>query len=656
MTAIFIQFGGQEYPIEYSQLVIPKYRGTEAKPIEIYGINEPTAVGGARGNNIRYNDLKKLVEQANTQAGFFDLKIIGPKEPGAKYEDDELILKKLIPLRLVRQTKQLWKLVLFDIRLLLTTRISHMDFRMLFGSKFLNGTEATTYKEAIIKVFNETPLLTRHQASDFSQLLSGLEFKKDDQHYAGLTLAQLLDALADDANADFGITNDGLFHMKDRTDADEPDRLPDVKKYSWSIEPSWNSLENIVSMRPKNFYSYYLEKHCIAIKGTDPGASVVSSIIPAELKVELEQVYLYEDEYLTLQEMLVKARYQSTAITDKIISQTLMADFQGTAIARDGSLANYRVIASIQNYWRRLWRIKYTANEGDIGGWADWFFGKINDKGVIKDTGIDCKYVEFLGVIGPKSGAFIGSDAAVNHPTPAKFAPKWHQDKSGLIVFLGQPDGMEDGSMAIPGELEAPLVVGPVKNIDDGQGTTYPIPAWLGPIEVKDKSKAKFKFSFEIIIYMVATKRMPNDDRRWWKETVEGFKDGDIDIQELQPPEDIVAYRDYVDGTAAHPSTVDGFGTLLNAVQITDDAARRVEVWKMVNLSPLEGDGEAESIAAFRDIDVTGPVRYMELKLDEHVIKTQIAVGNLGNQKWREMVAAKRLAARKYEEKGKKIG
>jgi hypothetical protein len=130
-------------------------------------------------------------------------------------------------------------------------------------------------------------------------------------------------------------------------------------------------------MKPERIRSYFTERHCIALKGGDPFTTIATPAgLAPELEVELEQVYLFDGEYLTLSEMLTAAGYSSRAMSDEDIASHLMKEMQGPAVERDRSDNNDKLQSALKSNWRRTWRVKFRNSVGHIGGWTDWKFGK----------------------------------------------------------------------------------------------------------------------------------------------------------------------------------------------------------------------------------------------------------------------------------------
>jgi hypothetical protein len=178
---------------------------------------------------------------------------------------------------------------------------------------------------------------------------------------------------------------------------------------------------------------------------------------------------------------------------------------------------------------------------------------------------------------------------------------------------------------------------------------------------VRDRESAHFNPTFKLAVYLTATRRMPNSTDRWWLEEHGAFADGDIDYIELPVSEELTVYRDYVHPTdLAHPAFPDHFGRVLNrGITIEQDAKRRIENWKTTHVSRAEGEGRVESIHAFRDLEIGGPIVEIALEVsledDAPLCQTVVTCGNIADQRARDSVAMKRTAARRRSERGKVV-
>lgn len=636
MTAIYID----GFPVEYQAARIPRYRGTSPQPIEIYGIS-------------RYEDIKSIV--AGAKGGFVTLTIKGPATPGGDPGEDEVTMKDIIIERLTRMTSKVWKLEAYDKRLLLRSRVADQNFMMTFGDDYLEGTEETNYSNAIQAMCLSHDVLKDNMDSGAYSLIPSIK-TEDDIALAGYGLEDQVAYLSDRASVDLDTLLTGKFRFADRADIAGAQHLPNPDDYRWAIAPGWVYLDNVITNRPRKIRAYYWERHCIAMQGADP-TTTISTAGDDTVAVQLEQVYVDKGVYHTLDELLVAFGYAAGDVSDAEIAGAFMTGtMQGTAIERDGSDNNDRLLNAIHDGWRRLWRVQFPKTLGHIGGWSEWDFGTLNADGSVTGAAVDCAWVEFLSVLSDDgSGTFDGASATKNNAKPAPFVPTWDAGPAGLVIRLKQKELSDPDNFAMPGALVSPLTVKTQNTVSDDAGQDEVLRSFK-VIEVEDKSKAKFTASFSLTLYMVATRRMPNNEYKWHVENVDGFGDGDIEYVELPPSAEVFCYRDYVDGTSGHTATADGLGPVLNTTQINDDAERRAEGWKITHAAALEGEALAEGIAAFRDVELRGPVNSVVLELGEDATaRTRITVGNLGDKQAREMVAQRRMSARKQREAGKAV-
>lgn len=624
-----------DFPVDYGRVVIPRYRGAVAKPITIDGIGP------------RWQDVRSFI--LGLQGSPLDLKAIGPSVPGAKPGEESVLVKELYVERLIRRSKAAWTLVLYDKRILLASRVADQNYRMRFGESYLKGTDHGTYKECLQALADSVDTFKSNLASDAFVLIDNTKID-DNNALAGFSLPEIVDYLADRANVDLDVTLDAKFTFADRTDIEKSELIQITTGLPWVSQPGFLSLENIVTLRPRRIYRYFTERHCMAVKAYDPGASV-SQNVSDDLYIEWEQVYKENGVYYTLEELLAAFGYDG-GITDAGIARSIAGNFQGTDLEDDGSDNNLRVRAAITDGWRRLWRLKFPQPDGNLGGWTDIVFGTLNEDGSVTERTADCKWVEFLSVIEPgEDRRYVGADATRNHDAPSPFVPTWDGGPESGIIRLVQRQLADTGNLAVPGALESPLKVAVKSTVDDGQGFSEQLKN-LKIIEVEDRGKARFVPSFEMTVYLTATRRLPNDETKWHLEDVEGFANGDIDRVELPVPDRPMCYRDYVDTANNKPSLPDGMGAVLNADELAAEAERAAEVWKMLHTSEMDGEGISESVFGFRDVRLRGPIREITLECEGPKVQSRIAVGNLGNLESRRRVAQRHIAARRQSEKG----
>lgn len=638
MTVTY-NLGGVTLPYLYAEW--PKYRGTVARTVTLE----------CPGSH--FATLKTLAKSLGGRPTY--LEVTGPDKPGNNPGEATVKIEGVYILRVVKHNAQTCYVMCADKRIILSRRVADKDFLIRFGDGYLQGTEFTTYLSALREMVASVDVLRGNVGgSAYKDFVSSA--MRDGEHLSGLTLINGLGALLDESGNSLTVGNDGYFRFPACEDLDAIGKLPQLSLYSWHIEPVWSALETVILGTPRNVRCFYHERHCIRIVGSDPGQTV-STGGPPELQVQLEQVYSDGGVIYTLSELLEANNFGPNELSDAEICNAFWSEtFEGTGLYGQYGTADFdRVHAAIRDGWRRLWRIKYTDPRGHIGGWIDWAFGKINEDGSVTPVAVECAWVEFLTELAVKAGdAVIGSAMTINHADTSPFAVQWEGDVSSGVIRMVQREKLR-GSIALPGALVTPLVVEINRSgvLADGKGKTESLDEFI-VIERQDIGKAKFVTTFDLAIYACATRRMPNDETRWHTRTVPSkIQDADIGFVELPPSGELMLIRDYVvSGDPSHFAQSDGFGPYLNDTQVQADAELRTEAWKIQHVAALDGAGVAESIMAFKDNEVRGPVNEITLVMEAQVVRTRITAGNLADTQQRNRVAAKRLADRKFKVAG----
>ena len=647
MATVAYNLGGVALP--YAIFSWPKYRGTIA---EVIPLDCPAQ---------NYTALETLAKSLGGNGTY--LEVTGPDKAGNNPGTVTLRIEGVQILRVVKLNAQLCRVYIADKRQILTRRVGDMDFQLRFGDGYLEGTEAGTYQAAVRKLVASVDVLRGNvEGSAYISFPPAVK-THDGYNLAGLMLPQELGVLLDDAGADMAVTNGGQFRFPGRKDIDDDAALPSKTAYSWHVEPGWISDKSITLGKPRKVRSYYWERHCLRMIGGDPSATISTSG-PVELQVQLEQVYASDGQYFTLSELLDHWGFRATDLTDAMIAKAFMTDrFQGSPFAvYFGTVEFSEVFKAVRDGWRTLWRIKFVDDKGHVGGWTDWAAGKIKADGALDPVAVECPWVDFMGSISPseqgKTG-WLDSDSTKNHADDAPFTVTWDGDPSNGIVRLVQNAATPSGGFAVPGALVKNLGVRRISNIEDGEGASFTVKGIPTLIEREDVSKAEFKASFEVKVYLCATRRMPNNETRWHREDADTkYADADIEYVELPPSGELLCYRDYVSAEAGHAAINDGLGPVLNAIELKDDAERRMEDWKITHGAPVGGFGVAESIMLFRDFEVDGAVSriVLESTLEGNgcTLRTRIETGNLADSKARARRVEKRLANREVKERGVK--
>lgn len=634
----------------YSRFQWPKYRGVIARPVEM---DCPAEF---------YVPLVALAKSVRGRTT--TLTVTGPSNPGANPGDASVTIEGVYIDRVIQVSDALTRVVLYDRRLLLSRYICPRDFNIRFGDKDASGkikylaeTEFPKYQAAILEVLESRADV----GANFDAFVNPESFNAaDGLHLSGLTMAQALSDLLDRYGASLTVWNNGGMYVVELGDATQVGQLPGKSTYSWDQEPGWIYNAAYVCGRPSVIKCYYKERHCMRLQGAGGDISVAHAA-PQALRVELEQVYKSKDAegkavFYTLAELLTAYGFSTGDLTEAQIAQRFMSEnFEGTGIYSQLENEAMKAVANaVHESWRTLWRVKYVGTGGAVGGWTDWAFGKLNSDGSVSPVSVECEWVEFLNVISPDVGngsKFIGSVTTVNHPsTVPAFTAAWEGDASSGIVRIEQKQ-LRDNNRAIPGALTEPLKIVATQKVEDGQGNGYTIDGYEF-VEEQDESKAEFEANFTITIYICATRRMPNTESRFHVERVSAFTDGDVDFIELPVSEEVTCFRDYVNANEGKGALSDGLGLVMNAAPLTDDAIARAEVWKARFATGVESSGVAESLMAFRDLEVKGPVSEIVLDVDGEVVKTRIVTGNLADDNAQRRREVKRLAERRFKTAG----
>lgn len=570
----------------------------------------------------------------------------GPDGAGKTAGQDRVEVKGIYLTSIVQSSAVSSTLTMFDRRILLSQRVADKDYNVSFGDGFLHGTETTTVEAALRKQVAGIDVLNNYKAPD---MFVGLpQTTIDTRLTAGLPLFQGLQNVLDASGIDLTVTLDGLFKFVTRQDVD-PDALPSVSDYDWVQRPQWSLGANAVKRNvPRYVDCFYTIRQELEV-GNDAVNARRTTTTPPELVVELTQVYAVKGSYMTLTELLAEFNLPN-AITDAEIAGSIMTDtFQGTGIEADGTAETQEIIKAIKDGWRTLWRIDFPEHDGHLGGWTDWAFGNfVRDAAGVTDGGVDptpviCQWAERLNVvdIDDASNQFVGAKTFINHAgTAAPFVAKWDNGPHNRVIRIGRKP-LQDGNVAYPGQLERELGVVIKNTLEDESGFQANLKN-VKVIDAEDPKLAKFERDFEIKIRMVATKRMPNSEVRWHKQRNDGDTNGGIERVELPVGVELLAYRD-VDGNT------------LNGSELKRDSEIRTQEYLLKLSRSYEGDGLAERIRAFAEIELTGAVREVTIERDGNAIRTRVSAGNLGTVAARKRKAEKRRAMQQVAEAGKVV-
>jgi hypothetical protein len=611
------------FPIEFQTVRVPRYRGVHSIPIQIYG-SEAT-----------YQAIRALV----TAKDRVKLEVAGPGEPGgnpavARVQYDDLYVHSLR-----MHNDSTWLLELYDRRFELSRRIAALDVNMRFGDGAVPGTNFGDTLAALKALTDSIDVVKDNlDRTAFAQVPS-LQLPEDTP-LAGMGARAALDYLSDVAEVDLDVRG-GKFRFADRSDIAGSPVLAQLSNLPWTSRPSFMIDAPTYKNLPKRFHVYFQERHTFRLVGRNGRATIAPppGMDPSAF-MALEQVYSYNGEYLTLDELslaifgLVPRGISDEAIASSYLTENLDGCSIGGQPLTQHSADARTFIGVIKRDWRRLWRIE--APLGTLGGWSDYEFGALRSDGSVSAQSVRCLWVEIYNTIRSQSGSFIGADASRNHPAPSPFVPVWDGGpESGVIRLAGVLDtsGGETKAGSIqhpnneahPGHLTGTLRVGVVTQVQDGSGQTIGFQGFT-PIEIQNKTQAKFVQSFEIAIDLTATRRVPQTLDRFWLEDLGGFSNGTVDHHEIMAP--ILAYREF-------GNIGDGFGAVMNTAEVSREAENLKQQWMREFTLASEGDGVCESLIAFRDLDIQGPIRQITLEIDSDetgtYMRTRVEFGNLAS-------------------------
>lgn len=583
----------------------PKYRGVDPQPVTI---------------DVGMNNADELIQRLqNVSGGETTLTIIGKKKPGVNGGRADVTINGVYIERIIKVNQFRARIVLYDRRILLTQYVADANFNIQFGDGYVEGTEAKTYKDALDKLVDSIKPLKEHFGG-YDKGVGDTDLP-DKRVIAGLMVPGGLRALLSRANADLTVTVDGKFKFVSRSD-DRP-KIPSATAYGWIEQPGFLASTAFISNRPRKFTVFYNERHGMKISTPDTTA------VTDELTVELEQVYASDGEFYTLEELLEAHGLAKDAIDDNNVSfKYFTQNFEGTNIERDGSRERDALIKALKDGHRTLYRLRFPDSKGHIGGWVDWAFGQITADGSVNSVAVDCPYVEFLAdaPVFPGQTTYLGTEMTKNHDGPSPFIATWEQDSAAMVIRLKSRQ-QKNGSTLFPGALVEPLKITHLHALESHNGQEA---MKVHDMIVKEPiTKARLHPNFKASIYMAATRRAPNNEQMWWPAQADGFSDGDIGIQQLPPTTDLYAVRDYVDDTdPEHMPLADGLGPMLNERIIDDDSTLRAEIWKSEKTAPNNGEGVAAGLAAFKDVEVSGPISRVELMVEGGIaIRTKVITG-----------------------------
>jgi hypothetical protein len=633
--------------LDEGSFVWPLYRGTKAQRITLYGFGP------------KWLEYKAMVESLGGRPAKIELR--GSATPGGRRGSTRITIEGVYVYRAIRVGETRVELWCYDSRARLKESVGDMDFNMEFGDGILDGTAFTTYRDAIEAYCRRLPLEDTPLADDAFDRIPERDLERN-AHLSALQADDPLGYLCQRANVDLVVGLDGKWYFASRQDA-TLDWFVKFENENWKTAPGFLNSEHLVLQRPRTIASYYWEHHTMRLTGADPG-STISHSGPDITHVELRQRYLYDGEYLTLNELCTALGFAGTFMTDERIARSFFSpSAQGSPLHPLNTFNRKRLWNVIRRDWRKLWKFYYP-NGGSIGAWDMWRFGQLNADGSITPVSVECPWVEFRRVINPgPDGKLEGTPWTVNHTEKSPFKATWDDGpESGVIRLYVDPDrdGERDvlpplpGSLRVSrkGNLNTALKIIARDELENGEGLSNTVRN-LTLFGREDLSKAFLSSSFEMVVYMTARRFMPNDKTRWYGINNAGFANGDVERRELPPSAEINCYRTYVGGGNA--ALGDGLGAILNDDELTKDAERRVEVNKIVTamIGATSGVCDTFNIPQNHPRVVDGPVQSVELHLEGVETFTVMNVGDLSDDKARNLIASQRMANRGVKVQGK---
>lgn len=552
------------------------------------------------------------------------------------------------------------EVTLYDCRKDLENRDCPMDFNLRFKDGYLQGTFAPLIGEALDDLAALVPEFNAAKHPDIAADVPPEWSLPDGILTGGMKLLRALDRIADYVNADVAVDDTGKLLLRARGTV-ETARV-NVGAFNWveGLEPTWDAASGKVRGLPRVIRCLYQQRH--AIRATPEDARATAT--PDPLLVSLRQVYASGDKFLTLSDLLAEKGFARADLTDDQIRMVINTEkFDGTKVE---PVAGYDtdakgIIAIIKRDWRTLRQVVYPDGIGRRGGWADiqpGYFVQVTDKdGVVRFADqitarcIKGEWTEWLAYAEEDTDeqqTLVNAVVARSHvkqiadpePPDAPFTARWESEADLVLritpnaaeasaerLWLGRMVGangrdeqpeLRVQQAATPPEDDAGVLAGSFT------GRHFPTVA-----DVRFAAEREWTMQ----VFLVGTRRLPNNYERWTAIDIEAFPDGDVPVLDLEVGSDLFAIRDYrgsIRGIEA-----DGFGVHLNLPDLEADAKRRVAVVIDRINEKIEGSGVAHGLAGF-DIPLGRGVREVTIKVSGCVITSEIHVGNTDNESLRQ--------------------
>lgn len=459
-----------------------------------------------------------------------------------------------------------------------------------------------------------------------------------------------------------------------------------VDSYNWlaGAEPSWNLTARTPRGLPNIFRFHSRERHALRWSNRSDERGTSSNPLPAVLQARWDNVFFFDGRYGRLDELLEHFGFAPFAITDAQIGARIMGvNFEGSGIEAGLTNNAEEVIRIIKRDWRQLWRLEYPDALGRMGGWTDitpGYFETRENKdgetvytGAVTGGGIRMEYTEYLAKVdeGKETQTTIDDgvvfrsvvkDAQGNLPV-APFEWRWEEDQVGHVMRIyPKPDPARQQAV-YPGRLTnnsddaLSVRVRDFAVLDDGSHIdTEPYLYFPKPSDLQFVEGPGQPTTFELEVYAVGTRRLPNDATRWTVIEREGFANGDVPVFEPEISEELPALRDLVDPANGKFAMPDGLGRLLNTDQLEEEADRRARVLRERMGRLVPGAGIAIGIGPIADLDYPdADVKELRLMVDGPAVLTQVVVGPMDDEAARDNRRRVRESLRKMRLAGKEI-
>lgn len=522
----------------------------------------------------------------------------------------------------------------------LANAVCPSSFQLLWKDGYLNGTELPLLEDAIKALAEQVTALDANLAAGGFENSPTMDLP-DGLNTAGRMLIPAMVTMADSVGADLAVGADGLIYFEERKARDAT--FP-INSYSWveGMLPTWQIVNRQQRGLPQKIRIYYQEKHAIRVQ-FPVGQTVVSN----ELRVELQQVYAFGEDFVTLNDLLDNLGI-GRVINDAQIGEAYFREnFDGTGLERDGSAERDEAIAIIKRDYRKLFKIVYPNSVGRIGGWTDLAFGyfkQVRDKDgrsrFTQDSTaapVRAEWFEWLKVAEwPDPGEqreLAGSIVGRNHEAAgdlnpdAPFTASWVDPNDNVLRI--QYEGTEDNTaLAWLGLNVKPMHISGGEVMEDDSGVHFEHKFGL---HIPTLDEAEFTPELNLDVFLVGTRRLPNTAAKWTSIEIDAFPEGDIEFMEVEVGSELFAIRDYVDAASGRDRQGDGLGELKNQPELQIDAERRAAIILEEIGAALEGKGTAQGLAPAIDFGrTTGAIRELAIEVDEGlVITTQVSMGNL---------------------------